>query len=213
MGGRPVKNPYGFCSASFSGKGFYSWSGLRYFFYEYERSLQQKDTDKAEKVIWETFENNQKDKKSIEHIYPQTPTDIYWTSRFDTEEKKALTHSLGNLLLLSVAKNSIQQNDSFETKKKTEWNEDGKIVHQGYDTGSHSEIIVSKKNEWTPNEIIERGKDLLKFLMDHWQIDHEFTKEEINRLLNISSGTYEAAKALSLTEEPLYDDGSEDTLI
>lgn len=185
-------------------EGFYSWSGLRYFFYEYEKKLQQQDTDKAEKVIWETFENNQKNKKSIEHIYPQTPTDIYWTSRFNTPEKKALTHSLGNLLLLSVAKNSIQQNDSFEIKKKTEWNEKGEITHQGYDTGSHSEIFVSKKEQWTPDEIIERGKVLLKFLIDHWRIDHSFSDEEINKLLNISSDTYVAAEALSTQDDPEY---------
>ena len=92
-------------------EGFYSWSGLRYFFYEYERELQPKGEDK--KVLWDSFEHNQKNKVSIEHIYPQTPSDDYWTSRFVTKEEQALTHSIGNLLLLSRSKNSEQQNYSF----------------------------------------------------------------------------------------------------
>ena len=140
---------------------------------------------KAEKISWDTFENNQKGKKSIEHIYPQTPTDSYWTSRFDTEDKKALTHSLGNLLLLSVAKNSVEQNDSFDVKKETKRNDRGVITHHGYETGSHSEILVSKENDWTPERITERGKNLLDFMIRHWDINHTFTEEENNKLLNI----------------------------
>lgn len=193
-------------------EGFYSWSGLRYFLYEWERELQQQDIDKAEKISWDTFENNQKGKKSIEHIYPQTPTDSYWTSRFDTEDKKALTHSLGNLLLLSVAKNSVEQNDSFDVKKETQRNDRGEITHHGYETGSHSEILVSKENDWTPERIIERGKNLLDFMIRHWDINHTFTEEETNKLLNISSGEYFAAKAISTQEEVVYRDGSEEDI-
>ena len=36
---------------------------------------------------------------TIEHILPQTPTDEYGTSRFDEEERRTLTHDLGNLCL------------------------------------------------------------------------------------------------------------------
>lgn len=194
-------------------EGFYSWSGLRYFLYEYERELQQQDIDKAEKISWEAFENNQKGKKSIEHIYPQTPSDSYWTSRFDTQDKQALIHSLGNLLLLSVAKNSIEQNDSFDVKKKTTWNDKGEIIHHGYMTGSHSEIKVAEKDEWTSVEIIDRGKELLNFLIRHWDIDYTFTEEETNKLLNISSGKYVATRAISTQEEVVYEDGSEENLI
>ena len=193
-------------------EGFYSWSGLRYFLYEWERMLQQEDIDKAEKISWDSFENNQKGKKSIEHIYPQTPTDIYWKSRFDTQDKQALTHSLGNLLLLSVAKNSIEQNDSFDVKKKTVWNDKNEITHHGYETGSQSEIKVSKEDDWTPDSIINRGKELLGFLIEHWNIDHTFTDEEINKLLNISYGSHEAAKAISIQEEVIYEDGSEENM-
>jgi hypothetical protein len=164
-------------------EGFYSWPGLRYFLYEYEKHLQAKNEIK---VNWETFEKNQSGKISIEHIFPQSPNDEYWTERFTTEEDYALTHSLGNLLLLSKSKNSELQNGSFDKKKKTIVDEDGNTIHSGYDTGSHSEINVSKYEEWTPSSIKERGKKMLEFLQKHWGLN-EFSPEEINQLLNISN--------------------------
>lgn len=169
-------------------EGFYSWAGLRYFLYEYERSLQEESRDKDVRSTWEIFERNQVEKKSIEHIYPQTDTDSYWVERFTTEQDKKLVHSLGNLLLLSVGKNAEQQNYSFDVKKVTIRDDNGKIRHNGYDEGSHSEIEVAKLNEWTPNTIIERGKKLIKFLLEHWKIDYTFTEEEMNQLLNVSTG-------------------------
>ena len=183
-------------------EGFYSWSGLRYFLYEYERSLQNQTRDKDKKGSWELFESNQTNKISIEHIYPQSPQDIYWLSRFTTEEDKALTHSLGNLLLLSVAKNAEQQNDSFDKKKKTETNEKGDVIHNGYDSGSYSEIEVSREVEWTPEKIIERGKRLLGFLKDNWKLNHDFTDEEINKILNISESHVSAVIEKEETDEP-----------
>lgn len=167
-------------------EGFYSWSGLRYFLYEYERYLQNETTDEDIIVSWEKFESNQEKKISIEHIYPQSPTDSYWTKLFDTDSDKNLTHSLGNLLLLSVAKNSEEQNDPFNKKKLTIRNADGTVEHNGYDEGSYSEKMVCRKKDWTPECIIERGKILLSFLKDHWNIKHDFTEEEINKLLNVS---------------------------
>ena len=172
--------------------GFFDWKGLRYFLYEYEKHLQNQGEIK---VDWSIFERNQSGKVSIEHVFPQTPTDSYWISRFPTDEDKALTHSLGNLLLLSVSKNASLQNDDFNKKKKTVRNPDGSIVHNGYDNGSYSELEVSQEIEWTPEKIIERGKRLLAFLKDHWQIDYDFSEEEYNKLLNIK-GT--SSKTVSL---------------
>jgi len=182
-------------------EGFYSWSGLRYFLYEYERDLQLQTTDADEKVSWDSFENNQANKISIEHIYPQTPTDEYWIDRFKTAEDEALTHSLGNLLLLSVAKNSAQQNYSFDIKKTTTLN-NGKIDHHGYDMGSYSEIEVSRKEEWTPDEIIKRGKELLRFLHDHWELTRDFTDEEVAKLLNITSSPVVSVSSQVINDTP-----------
>lgn len=94
--------------------GFYGWSGIRYLLYEYEKELQGKNDIK---VDWKIFEENHKNKVSIEHIYPQTDTDEYWQTRFTNEEQRSVRHSLGNLLLLSQSKNSEAQNDSYDIKK------------------------------------------------------------------------------------------------
>ncbi len=165
-------------------EGFYGWKGIRYFLYEYEEYLQGHEEVKAH---WDVFEQNQANRITIEHIYPQTPTAEYWTTRFVTVENKNLINSLGNLLLLSRSKNSSLQNDPFTTKKVTQRNEQGDITYYGYDTGSHSEIEVSQKNDWTPEEIITRGKKMLSFLKTHWHLEHNFTNEEIEKLLNISN--------------------------
>lgn len=192
-------------------EGFYSWSGLRYFLYEFERQLQDASKDKKQKVDWDSFEQTQKKFTTIEHIYPQTPTDIYWTSRFYSESDKALMHSLGNLLLLSRAKNAQQQNDSFEKKKKTIYDSNNNIIYNGYDSGSHSETKVAQETEWTSREIKKRGEELLKFLIDHWKLCSfidgfsSFNQDQIDRLLNIrinvASHNKSSVSAISLIED------------
>lgn len=67
--------------------GFYYWNSIKYFLYEYEFHLAQKNN--LDKVSWEMFTKTEKDKVSIEHILPQTPTKYYWKNQFrqfDDEE-------------------------------------------------------------------------------------------------------------------------------
>lgn len=159
-------------------EGFYSWSGLRYFLYEYELYLQDNANTK---VAWEDF-NKRKKEETIEHIYPQSATDIYWRKRFGNlkpTEKRLYLNSLGNLLLLSRSKNSKLQNYDFD-KKKCLQSKDGKDI--GYYNGSYSEIEVSKRAEWTTKEIIERGLSMLQFMEERWNFkfkDWGIEKEEI----------------------------------
>ena len=69
-----------------NGGGFYSWNGLHYFLYEYEseKVLQNRNP----KIDWELFVKSEKDKVSIEHIYPQTPTNDYWINAFKNETEE-----------------------------------------------------------------------------------------------------------------------------
>ena len=156
--------------------GFYSWSGLRYFLYEYELHLQD---DADAKVTWDDFNKRHKE-ETIEHIYPQTATSDYWKKRFGSykpKERKMLLNSLGNLLLLSRSKNSKLQNYDFEDKKCMK-DKNGKKI--GYFNGSYSEIEVSKFPEWTANEIKERGLRMLEFMENRWNIS--FSDWEIDKV-------------------------------
>ena len=73
-------------------------------------------------------------------------------------------------MLLSSAINSSLQNDAFAEKKKPKHNRDGSKLRNGYADGSHSEIEVSHCEDWGPDEILERGIRLLRFMEKRWNI-------------------------------------------
>ena len=153
-----------------NGQGYYGWSGLRYFLYEYELGLLSSSRHK--KVDWADLLKSPKDKISIEHIFPQSET-AAWKPAFKgirKREREAYRNSLGNLLLLSSAINSSLQNDAYAEKKKPKCNRDGSKLRNGYADGSHSEIEVSQYEDWGPDEIRERGIRLLKFMEKRWNI-------------------------------------------
>ena len=60
------------------------------------------------------------------------------------------------------------QNYSFDFKKKHK-NKHGNEV--GFFNGAYSEIEVSSCKNWTPIEILQRGKNMLLFLEERWGID------------------------------------------
>src|SRR5471030_2915779 len=93
-----------------NGPGFYGWSDLRYFLFEYEEHL--KASRGQAKLGWSNFIKSDGDKISIEHVYPQTADSAYWSTRFGAftpEQQHALLGSLGNLLPLSSRINSALQ--------------------------------------------------------------------------------------------------------
>jgi len=163
------------------GGGYYDWSSIKYFLYEYEFELQQGKA--ADKIILDHFIRDERDKVSVEHIYPQTPIDKYWVnafSKYSSEHKKALSGSLGNLLPLSMSINSSLQNDNFLNKKREKINSDGSIARRGYSNGSHSEIEVANLyKDWNAETILDRGMSLLSFMEKRWDI--KFSDEETKR--------------------------------
>lgn len=90
---------------------WYRWGGLKYFLHEYEQHLAGR---KAVQLPWDALEGMRLE-NTIEHILPQTPRDGYWTSRFDEEERRVLTHDLGNLCL--TYDNSAYSNKPFPSKR------------------------------------------------------------------------------------------------
>lgn len=163
--------------------GFYDWNGIRYFLYEYELRLQSQAIHK--KVLsWEDFLKNPKDKVSIEHVFPRTPTSD-WQDSFSgisEESYHFYSGSIGNLLLLSMSINSSLQNQSFEDKKRPKTNGADKKKRNGYFNGSHSEIEVAEYPDWTPAEIEERGLRLLDFMEDRWNFKFRSAKDKKNLL-------------------------------
>lgn len=160
-----------------SGEGYYGWTGLRYFLYEYELSLL--NASRQVKIDWSDLQRFEKDKVSIEHIYPQTST-TEWAAPFLAVKKglrRNYNSSLGNLLLLSMSINSSLQNDSFANKKHPKFNAAKQKIRNGYSDGSHSEIEVARSVTWGPDEIRERGIRMLRFMEKRWDFKFENDNE------------------------------------
>lgn len=137
---------------------------------------------RQKKVDWEDLQKTPKDKISIEHIYPQSDP-VAWKPAFKSipeQERHAYQNSLGNLLLLSSAINSSLQNDAFADKKDPKCS-GVKKLRNGYADGSHSEIEVSREEDWGPREIHKRGIRLLEFMEERWDI--RFANEEAREKL------------------------------
>ena len=162
-----------------SGEGFYGWRDLKYFLYEYEYSLAT--VNNLQKMDWNFFSKVEKEKVTVEHILPQTPTEWYWRNQFrqySADEIKTLSASLGNLLPLAQSINSSLQNDGFPDKRNP-----SSAGRRGYINGSHSEIEVSTEKNWAAQNILHRGLSLLKFMESRWNIS--LTDEDKVRLLHI----------------------------
>ncbi|MCW0323482.1 DUF262 domain-containing protein [Pantoea dispersa] len=148
---------------SFKNGDFYTWPGIRYFLYQYEYKLKSNTKNYRDKLSWDEFSKNEHDKdfKTIEHIYPQTPKHKYWRDLFkglSTKQKKMLRNSPGNLVALSHAKNSSLSNKPFSEKKKD------------YRNGCYSEIALTEFEDWGKDEILNRSVELMHFLDTNWEL-------------------------------------------
>nr|WP_312989032.1 DUF262 domain-containing HNH endonuclease family protein [Comamonas koreensis] len=153
-----------------NGPSYYGWRSIRYFLFEYELFLQGNSKSDRTKIDWAVFSKEEyiTDYVSVEHIYPQRARAAYWTERFgnySSTEKRRLRNSLGNLLALSIPKNSSLGNKPFLDKVGIE----GSTV--GYRYGSYSENEVATLKDWTSHEITERGIRMLDFLETHWNLN------------------------------------------
>ena len=148
--------------------GFYKWDGIRYFLFEYNRSMQLKSKSNDLKIDWREMNMRMSDFKTVEHIYPQSSRKNCWKNDFkgySSYQKRKLKNSLGNLLPLSQPKNSSLSDKCFNDKKVN--GED----YIGYTYGCYCEIeIANNYSSWTPNNILERGLKMLKFMEDRWRI-------------------------------------------
>lgn len=150
----------------FTKNGFYGWKGLSYFLYEYEIYLRERSQNIEYKIKWEEFTKIRANHVTIEHIAPRSNSNPDWVrifNQFSEDERLHLIHSLGNLLALSMSKNSSLQDKSFAIKKRE--------GNTGYYNGSYSEIEVAQYTQWTADEILERGLLMIDFMCERWGIE------------------------------------------
>ena len=144
-------------------KGFYALPGLKFVLFEYEESLRKLAKAPAAKIAWDEFRGG---RNSVEHVYPQNPEAGEWPLfvEFNGDKKRFLTHTLGNLVAVTVAKNASLSRRAFKDKKK------GTETIPGFNQGSFSELKIAQCEDWTPKTILARGMDMLRFIEDRWQI-------------------------------------------
>lgn len=174
---------YNYLSEKFKNRqGYYNWNGLSYFLFEYELYFKDKSKNHTQEINWKSYVDSKENYITIEHIFPQTPTEECWKEEIeDLSEKeiKSLINSLGNLVPLSRAKNSKFKNHCFNIKKNGKDEED----FVAYINGSYSEREICQNNTWGKKEIEERGLKLLTFMAEHWDIDELHDKEKQKKFL------------------------------
>jgi hypothetical protein len=156
-------------------KGFHRWPALKYFLFEYEDHLKMKAREENDKVSIDEYFGT-----TIEHVIPQQYND-YWSTEVHSFIKgiepekedyavKVLLNNIGNLTLLKHGKNASLGNKSWKEKKDR------------FSTGSYNEIDISKHKNWDKTKIVERGREMLKFLESKIQ-GLTFSENEKNELL------------------------------
>jgi Protein of unknown function (DUF1524) len=100
---------------------------------------------------------------SVEHILPQTPADgSQWEKAFTEEQRKHWTDRLGNLVLISTAKNSAQGRLDYTGKKS-------KYFAKRIYTCPNS-LRVLQNTQWTPTELEFNHKAVLVMISEHYGI-------------------------------------------
>ena len=183
---------YNTVRANIKKEGYYTNKDfIKYLLFEYEVYLCGSGMAKIKS--WADFTKTKRGRISIEHIFPQKPTDDYWQKQFkgySENQQKILAGSLGNLLPLAQEINSSLQNDDFATKKTGKGNpNDKKDYRRGYEKGSYSEQAVARCVDWSPKEIKNRGLEMLEFMEERWNFN--FDTDDKLKLLGIEFIEYE----------------------
>ena len=103
---------------------------------------------------------------TVEHVLPQNPgANSEWMKWFPSEqERDQYVHRLGNLVLLSSAKNSQAQNYDFDVKKQKYFTTKTGVSPFALTTQ------VLREQEWTPEVMAGRQKELINVLKNLWRL-------------------------------------------
>ncbi|AFQ44903.1 DUF262 domain-containing protein [Desulfosporosinus meridiei] len=161
--------------------GFYQTKfPIKYFFVQYERYLSHKSQAGISKLDYEgLLSDGWFYRNNIEHIFPQRGRNDYWTSQLlnkSHEQIYLLKNSLGNLVIINEVKNSKLANLPFPEKKA-----------KGFIHGNYSENELLKYDQWTILEITDRGMNLLKFMIENWDLNILNNDRDKVELLGLSN--------------------------
>ncbi len=186
------------------GGGYYSWTFIRYFLFEYETWLMNENRVPQRIFPAEFFATRgENDKTSIEHIFPQKPNknddrDDSWRQifgKYTADEQKILNGSLGNLLPMSLGENIDLHNYSFA--KKCERYRRGSVSES--EVGRTTKEVNGKIKEWwDADAILMRGCKLLDFMAERWNFEFRQDYDKI-KLLNLE---FLQSKPEDYEEEP-----------
>lgn len=101
---------------------------------------------------------------SVEHILPQNPAEnSQWVKEFTTEQRDEWTHKLGNLVLITMRKNTSQGRLDFTEKVR-------KYFEKNIDTCPNSLRVLTKYHQWTPAELKENQSTILNKIQEQYGI-------------------------------------------
>lgn len=99
---------------------------------------------------------------SVEHILPQNPAaDSQWCKDFTEEQRQNLTDTLGNLVLISMKKNTSQGRLDYKQKKD-------KYFKEKINTCPNSLHVLNQNNEWDASALDANHKECVKKLKGHY---------------------------------------------
>jgi uncharacterized protein with ParB-like and HNH nuclease domain/integrase len=109
---------------------------------------------------------------TVEHVLPQIPQqESDWFIIFPNPDQ--YVHKLGNLVLLTRAKNSQARNYDFQKKKSSYFQ-----MKNGVTTYALTTQVI-QENEWTPEVLEKRQKNLIDLLKKAWDLrEKKVTKQE-----------------------------------
>lgn len=106
---------------------------------------------------------------TVEHVMPQNPkVDSPWLAMFDNDDERyEWTHCLGNLVLLTRAKNSQASNWDFDRKKSEYFSSKA-----GVSSFRLTSMVLKEKN-WDFETLERRHTELLSKLASVWDLDFD----------------------------------------
>jgi uncharacterized protein with ParB-like and HNH nuclease domain len=104
---------------------------------------------------------------TVEHVLPQNPaSDSVWNKEFKDPEK--YVHKLGNLVLLTRAKNAQARNYDFDKKREKYLQPKNGMTTFALTTQ------VLQTTSWTPKTIEKRQETLVHMLIDSWALEKAY---------------------------------------